>query len=132
MKFIPINSNLSLLFLRIAMGGFMLSHGHPKLMQLMAGGEINFPDPLHVGSTASLALTVFAEFFCAIAVLIGFQTRWAAFFLAFTMFIAGVVIHSNDPWGDKEHSLLYLFGNLAILFQGGGAYSLDGLLSSRK
>ena len=48
-----------LLIARIVIGGLLLTHGVPKLQQLMSG-NVQFPDPFHIGATASLALTVFA------------------------------------------------------------------------
>src|SRR5690606_7023717 len=60
------NIDLSLLILRLAGGGFMLTHGIGKFFKLFGNEPIQFADPLGVGITASLALTVFAEVFCAL------------------------------------------------------------------
>ena len=113
------------LILRLGFGGFMLTHGIPKLMKLFAGGEIQFPDPLHLGSTTSLVLTVFAEVICAALILVGFKTKWAAIPLVITMLVAAFVIHGSDPWGKKEFALIYAVGFIAIGMLGAGKYSLD-------
>lgn len=118
-------SNIAKLLLRLGFGGFMLSHGIPKLMKLLEGGTIQFPDPLHVGAITSLILTVFAEVICAALIVVGYKTRWAAIPLAFTMLVAAFVVHGADPWGKKEFALLYAIGYICIGMLGAGKYSLD-------
>jgi uncharacterized membrane protein YphA (DoxX/SURF4 family) len=53
---------LLLLILRLGSGALMLTHGWPKLMRLIEGGEITFPDPLGIGNVASLIFAMLAEF----------------------------------------------------------------------
>ncbi len=118
------NHDLSLLILRLVAGGFMLTHGIPKLMKLFAGGEIMFPDPIGVGATASLILAVFSEVICAGALVIGFKTRLAAIPLAITIFVAAFIVHLDDPFGKKEMALLYLAMYVVLMIGGGGKYSL--------
>ncbi len=113
------------LILRLGLGGFMLGHGWPKLMKLLAGGEIAFADPIGLGPTFSLVLAVFAEFVCAILLIIGYKTRWAAIPLIITMLVAGLIVHGDDPWGKKEFALLYAVGYIAIALLGAGKYSID-------
>jgi len=118
-------NDLGKLILRIGFGGFMLTHGIPKLMKLFAGGEIQFADPIGLGATASLVLTVFAEVICAAMVLVGFKTKWATIPLIITMLVAAFIVHSADPFGKKEFALLYAVGYLAIGMIGAGKYSID-------
>jgi len=119
-------SDLGKLVLRIGFGGFMLTHGIPKLMKLFAGGEIQFADPIGLGATASLVLTVFAEVICAAMILVGFKTKWATVPLIITMIVAAFIVHGADPFGKKEFALLYAVGYLAIGMIGAGKYSVDG------
>jgi putative oxidoreductase len=63
-------ADYGLLILRIGISFFMVHHGYEKLQSLLAGST-DFPDPLHVGGQISLALTVFAEFFCSILLILG-------------------------------------------------------------
>ena len=118
-------NHLAKLILRIGFGGFMLTHGIPKMMKLFAGGEIQFADPIGLGPTISLVLTVFAEVICAAMILVGFKTKWAAYPLIFTMIVAAFVVHADDPFGKKEFALLYAVGYLAISLLGAGKYSID-------
>lgn len=118
-------NHIAKLLLRIAFGGFMLTHGIPKMMKLFAGGEIQFADPIGLGATVSLILTVFAEVICAALILIGFKTKWATYPLIITMLVAAFIVHGNDPFGKKEFALLYAVGFLAISLLGAGKFSID-------
>ncbi len=107
------------------MGCMMLIHGIPKFKSLISSVEVDFPDPIGIGPTASLFLTVIAEFLCASLIVIGYKTKWATIPLIITMLVAGLIFHWSDPWHEKEHALLYAGGYLAIYFLGPGKYSLD-------
>lgn len=120
-----------ILILRVGVGGMLLfGHGWDKLFGFAEKAGV-FPDPLGVGSAMSLGLVVFAEFFCAIALILGFATRLAAFPLVINMLMAVLVIHSDDPWGKKEFALLYAVPFITLLFTGGGKYSLDAIVWPR-
>jgi putative oxidoreductase len=119
-------TSLGLLLVRVGAGGIMLlGHGWGKLIGFSEVAE-RFPDPLGLGSsTLSLALAVFAEFFCAAAVVAGFATRFAAAPLVVTMLVAAFVIHADDPWAKKELALLYAVPFVALIFTGAGKFSFD-------
>lgn len=110
----------------------MLSHGFPKLQLLMSGEEIKFFDFVGLGPKISLILTIFAEFVCSIFIILGLFTRWAAFFLIFTMAIAILMVHGADPFEKKELGTLYLSIFLLIFAIGPGKYSVDAMISHRK
>lgn len=111
------------LLLRICCG-LMLLHGWPKLMDFEEGSK-DWPDPFHVGMTASYALTVFAELFCTIFLLVGLFTRVALIPLIVLMLVIIFDIHSGDSFADREHAIMYLMSYVALLFTGPGKYSLD-------
>lgn len=119
-------TSLGLLIGRIVSGGAMLTHGFPKLQKLV-NGNFQFGDPIGIGAEASLFLTVFAEFFLALLLIIGFKTRWVAIPLAFTMFVAYFIVHGQHAFGDKELSFIYLGFYLSFIFTGAGRFSVDGL-----
>jgi len=119
------------LLLRLVGGGFMLTHGIPKLMKVLAG-NFQFGDPLGIGVEASLILTVFAEFLCALCVLLGLGTRMATLPLIITMAVAAFLVHGSDPFGKKELALIYLAIYAVLFFLGSGKYSLDALLGRSK
>ncbi|SMO37853.1 putative oxidoreductase [Saccharicrinis carchari] len=120
--------NIALLILRLVVGVFMLTHGVGKLQTLFSSESIQFPDPIGVGATASLALAVFSEVICSIFIIIGLGTRFAAIPLFITMVVAAFVIHINDGFGKQEFALLYAVIYITIAIIGAGKYSFDYLM----
>ncbi len=118
------------LLLRLMFGGMMLTHGIPKLLGFAEKMD-GFPDPIGLGSPVALALAVFAEVFCAGAVVLGAFTRLAVVPLIVTMAVAAFVIHADDPLGRKELALLYGLAYLAIGLLGAGRFSVDAKLPDR-
>lgn len=117
-------ASVGLLLLRISIGSMMLGHGLGKLRRY---GDLatRFSDPLGVGHETSLQLAIFAEAFCAAAVLVGAFTRASAFVVTFTMLVAGLVVHADDPFAKKELALVFAAAFGLLVFTGGGRYSLD-------
>ena len=120
-------TDISLLLIRLAAGGFMLSHGFGKLQKLV-NGSFEFGDPIGLGPEVSLVLTVFAEILCAFFILIGFFTRVAAIPLIITMLVAVFIVHDGDAFGKKELGLFYLVNYLVLFLSGSGKYSVDKLI----
>lgn len=118
--------SLALLFLRLFMGVIMLTHGWPKLMGF-AEMSSGFPDPLHIGSFASLSLTVIAEVFCSILLIVGAFTRLAAGALIINMGVALFVIHGpvSETNNLAELPLFYLVVYIYLFLTGAGQYALD-------
>lgn len=116
-----------ILFLRIAIACFMLSHGVPKINYLFSE-NISFADPIGLGVSPSLILTVFAEVICSIFILIGLGTRLAVIPLITVMLVAVFVIHVNDGFGKQELPLHYLTIYFLLFFTGSGKYSVDHLI----
>ena len=123
--------NVALLFLRITIGIFMLTHGISKFMMLMGEGPIQFADPIGIGPNASFALAVFAEVLCSILLIFGLATRFAVIPLLITMLVAVLIVHSADPFQVKEMALLYLSVFISILISGAGNISIDNLIYNK-
>jgi putative oxidoreductase len=123
--------DLSLLWLRVTIGSFMLVHGIPK-MQTIGDDPVLFADPFGLGPSTSLLLAVFAEVFCSVALILGLMTRAACVPLIVTMLVAAVMIHAGDPWAEKEFALLYALPYVTLLLAGPGRFSLDARLFKRK
>ena len=119
--------NFALLILRLSLGGLMIPHGYDKLMHFSKYASM-FANPFHIGTSASLALTIFAEFFCASFIVAGLMTRLAAIPLIIAMSVAVFYAHHGQIFGDGEHAALYLFGFIALLFTGPGKISMDGVI----
>ncbi|MFO0708994.1 MAG: DoxX family protein [Sandaracinus sp.] len=126
----PTPISIALLLLRIAAGAMMMVHGWSKLS---GWGEMSadFPDPLGVGHATSLALAIFGELVCSAALIPGVLTRLAAIPYTFTMVVAGVIVHAEDPWSRKELAMLYLVCGLVIAIAGPGRFSIDAQLAPK-
>lgn len=120
--------DLGILILRVSFSLLMLTHGVPKISMLF-NDPIKFADPIGLGETMSLILTLIGEVVSPILIIIGYQTRWAAIPAAITMLVAALVIHLHDPLDKKEMALLYLIAFIVLIFTGAGKYSIDGRVS---
>jgi putative oxidoreductase len=67
----------ALLTIRIFVGLGMLTHGFPKLMQLL-GGSHDFINFFGIGSKTSLVLAVLAEVLCSLFLILGLFTRFVS------------------------------------------------------
>ncbi len=119
--------SLAIFLLRLGFGGLLAMHGYDKLQAFLAGDH-DFPDPFHVSPIVSQGLTIFAEFFCSLFLILGLFTRLASVVLIICMLAIAFMIHGKDPLGDKEHALLYFIGFLVVFLTGPGKYSLDSRL----
>jgi putative oxidoreductase len=119
--------NTAMLLLRLALGGLMMKHGYDKLIHF-AESKAKFINFLGIGQTTSLALVVFAEFFCALFIIIGLFTRLAAIPLIIAMCVALFKAHNSDFLGEGEMATLYLAGYVTLLIVGPGKVSVDGMI----
>ena len=117
-------NDLAMALLRIGVSGMMLSHGIPKIERLFAE-TIEFPDPLGVGATVSLILTLIGEVVAPLLILIGYKTKLAAIPAFITMIVAAFIVHAEDSFGTKEKALLYALCFLVIFLAGPGKYSIN-------
>lgn len=142
-------SSVGLLILRLGFGGYLMTHGWGKLQMMLQGQWSAMGDPIGIGSTASLTLVTFAEFVCAILVMIGLGTRLASIPVVIAMGVAAFVAHGADPWtmataamrffagesqswASKQPALMFLIAFLGLVFTGAGRFSLDHLIAARK
>lgn len=123
--FYPRKIDAALLLLRLVSGLSMLSHGAGKLLQLFGDEPIEFADPLGIGETGSLALTVFAEVFCSLLLVLGFATRLALIPLIITMFVIIVLVQGVGGFGEIELALFYLAIYCTLAITGAGRFSID-------
>lgn len=119
--------DLSLLLLRVMGGGLMTHHGFEKIIHFTEKVK-TFPDPLHIGSTLSLSLVIFSEFFCSVLLFFGLVTRLVSIPLIITMAVALFIVHHGEVFGDGESSTLFLTAFVILLLTGPGKYSLDRLI----
>ena len=116
-----------MLILRIGFAGLMIPHGYKKLVHFESYSE-KFMPFLGMGGNVSLALDIFAEFFCAMFVLIGLFTRFATIPLVIAMIVAATIAHKGEIFGDGEHSAMFAVAFLVLLLVGPGKISVDGVM----
>lgn len=117
----------AMLVLRLGLGILMMMHGYNKLVHF--GDKHNsFMNFLGLGSTISLALIVFAEFFCSLFLILGLFTRLAAIPLIIATLVMIFKSHNGDILGEGEHAALYLTGYLVLLLVGPGRVSVDSMI----
>src|SRR5689334_6301320 len=91
----PISYDIGLLLLRVAAGGLMLYHGAPKLFNFPERFT-TFSDPIGLGPGPSLILVVFAEFFCAVFLIVGAFSRMVLVPLIINLTVIVFIVHGGD------------------------------------
>lgn len=119
--------NTAMLLLRLGFGILMMNHGYDKLIHF-SQYQAKFMNFLGLGSTISLALVVFAEFICALFIILGLFTRLAVIPLIIVMCVALFQVHNAQFFGKGEMDSLYLTGFLVLLIIGPGKVSVDGMI----
>ena len=120
--------SVALFILRVGVGSLMMiQHGLGKLQNFGAKAN-SFSDPLGIGSTTSLSLVIFAEFFCAAFIILGLFTRLAAIPLVIAMGVALFSAHKGEFFGEGENAGMFLICFVTILLTGPGRFSLDRLI----
>lgn len=148
------SKDVSLLVLRLSGLGLAFAHGWPKVSRFIAGDggafiagveSLGFPLPAVFAWAAALS-----ELAGGFAIALGLFTRVSALFAGFTVFVAAFGRHRLlqhtlvffglmsapddvvDSWGNPERAALYWLIFIALVFLGGGRFSLDSLIRNRK
>lgn len=119
-----VSPDVAVCLLRIGASVLIMTHGFPKFLRILEG-DFSFGDPIGIGEAPSLFLVAFAEFICAVFVLIGLGTRVALIPLIINMCVVVFVAHADDPFGRKELGLFFLISFVVLFLTGAGKYSLD-------
>ena len=116
--------------LRVSVGFLMLFHGIGKI----AGG-ITYIERVLSDSGWPIFLSngvYIGETIAPIMLILGFQTRLAAFILMINMFMAIYLVHWNEIFAVTAHNVwsievpaFYFLTALAIFFLGPGKYAID-------
>jgi putative oxidoreductase len=131
--------DLSLLILRLTLGGVMLPHGAQKLLGWYGGFGFNgtigsFTQQMGLPWIVAF-LIIIGESFGSVGLIVGFLTRIAAFGILLIMIGAIVLVHWPHGffmnWFGKqagegyEYHLLAAGISLVLLLYGGGRWSVD-------
>lgn len=124
--------DISALLLRLVAGMAMIyGHGWGKFMKFINESNIKFMDPFGIGDSFTFFLVVFAEFICALLIVLGLFTRLAIIPLIINMAYIVFVYHVSHEFGKWELGALYLCMYVVILLLGPGKFSMDRLIESR-
>ena len=128
LEFVPTSVDFGLLVLRVWFGAAMAAlHGWGKMAALVSGKNMFSNAIIGIPPWPAFILTTFAEFVCAILLVIGLWTRMAALFLIVTMAVAFFVAHGGALSGPSsgEMAFVYLAAYTTILIAGAGRFSVD-------
>lgn len=117
----------AMLVLRLGVGILMMNHGYDKLKHF-SEYQAEFMNFMGMGRTLSLALVVFAEFFCSLFLILGLFTRLAAIPLIIVTCVIIFKVNHGNVFGEGEMAALYLAGYLVLLFVGPGRVSVDSMI----
>ncbi|MFA5062605.1 MAG: DoxX family protein [Candidatus Omnitrophota bacterium] len=142
-KILQTNEGVSVFILRLTLGIVFFPHGAQKALGWFGGYGLNatlavFTDKMHIPLILAL-LAIIAEFVGAIALIIGFFTRLAAFGIAVVMVVAIYMVHGSfgffmNWYGVQkgegiEYHLLVIAIAVALMIKGAGSFSIDRKLS---
>lgn len=136
-----INRDFGIVLIRLIIGLLMAFYGYEKLIHFdeMAASDFWVKNVSFLGMSGKfpLVLTIFAEFFCSLFLIVGLFTRINLFFLMFCMAYIFLVIFpfSILDKGDNGYkfndAFIYFIIYLGLFFTGAGKYSLDQKLFNK-
>ncbi len=134
--------DFAILLIRLTIGVLMAFYGLHKLQgfEQMAASDFWMKHVNFFGLTGKvpLTLTIFAELFCSIFLILGLFTRLSLIPLLFCMGFIVVVINKFEIVSNGENGMelnaafTYFVIYLALFFTGAGKYSIDHFLLAKK
>ena len=143
-KLLVTDDNTATVILRFVLGVVFFAHGAQKMLGWFGGYGFSgtmayFTGPAHIPAVFAF-LAIAAEFFGGMGLMFGFLTRIAAFGISVNMLVAIATVHSaagffmNWTGTQKgegfEYHLLVLAMTAFLIIRGGGAFSLDRLITT--
>jgi putative oxidoreductase len=128
-RYLPLNLDLALLLLRLALGAILLFHGLPKIMNYGAtvGGfqSMQIPAP-----SLSAIFAIIAEVIGGILILLGIAVDLAGILVAIEMLGAIFLVHWSNGFdftkGGWEHPFSVMIMALAVALAGPGEFAVGG------
>jgi putative oxidoreductase len=125
MKFLENYTDISYALLRIVSGAIFSFHGVQKIFGILTDHQPAIGSQLWFGGIIELV--------CGLLLVIGFQSRWAAFLASGTMAVAYIQYHWKFQFGPEffpalnhgDAAILYCFVFLYVACRGSGIWSLD-------
>ena len=140
-RILATDDGMAALILRVPVGIIFAAHGAQKLFGWFGGygldgtGQFFASVGLNPGYLMAL-LAGLVEFFGGLALAAGLFVRPAAAALAGAMLIAVFAVHWSKGFfaadGGYEYALALFAASLALIFSGGGRWSVDGALGGSR
>lgn len=137
----PINLSFGLLLIRLVIGVLMAFYGYEKFTHFdeMAASDFWAKNVSFLGMSGKfpLALTIFAEFFCSLLLIVGLFTRLALIPLLICMgYIVAIIgkfsiVEAGDNGSNLNSAFVYFVIYLGLYFTGAGKYSFDALIAKK-
>lgn len=136
-----INVDFGLLLFRITVGLTMSFYGYYKMQNYTEIVNEDFWQTkvslFGLTGAIPLSLTIFAELFCSVLLILGLFTRIALFFLLFCMGYIAFYLDAFELISASEHGLdmnsafKYFLMYTTLFFTGAGKYSIDELINKK-
>ncbi|MFT3934255.1 MAG: DoxX family protein [Chitinophagaceae bacterium] len=120
--------NIAMLLLRAVSGALIIPFGYDKLIHFSEKKD-SFMNFMGIGSPLSMALVIFAEFFCGMFVILGLFTRLTVIPLIIAMSVVVFKVNHGNIFGKNQMPALFLACFLAVFLCGPGKASADGLIN---
>ena len=125
MNFLAKYTDFTYAILRIVTGAIFSIHGVQKVFGILTERQPPIGSQIWIGGVI--------ELICGLLIVIGFQSRWAAFLASGTMAVAYIQFHWKFQFGPEffpavnggDAAVLYCFVFLYIACRGSGIWSLD-------
>jgi putative oxidoreductase len=126
-RYLPLNLDLALLLLRLALAAVLLYHGLPKVMNF--GATVGAFQSMHIPApTLTAPFAILAEVGGGILILLGVAVDLAGLLVVIDMLGAIVLVHRANGFdftkGGWEHPFTVLIMALAVALAGPGVYSV--------
>jgi putative oxidoreductase len=126
-RYLPLNLDVALLLLRLALAAILLYHGLPKVMNF--GATVGGFQSMHIPApTLTAVYALIAEVIGGILILLGVAVDLAGLLVAVDMLGAIFAVHWANGFdftkGGWEHPFTVLVMALAIALAGPGEYAL--------
>jgi putative oxidoreductase len=126
-RYLPLNLDLALLILRLALAAVLLFHGLPKLMNF--GATVGAFQSMHIPApTLTAAFAVLAEVIGGILILLGVAVDLAGILVAIEMLGAIFLVHWSNGFdftkGGWEHPFSVMVMALTLALAGPGDYAV--------
>jgi putative oxidoreductase len=133
LDFLARYSDHSLALLRLLTGAFLMHGTLDNIVSVARMEEFEhflaangFPWP-HLAAP----LSVYAQFLCGLAFVLGLMTRWAGVIMVINFIIAVAMVHLGQEFRAQWPALVLVFISLHFAVHGAGRFSIDKLLEAR-